>query len=113
MASKLAVSEATIRWHSAQLFKKLNVCSREELAAVLAGSDLPTIPRAPAPPPVTSTPVVLRPQHNISIDWRRLGPGKLRIVRLVTTGMTNWEIAAKLFLFKHTVDSHLKSAFGI
>ena len=51
IAQKLSVSEGTVRWHSARLFKKLEVSSREELAAVLARSDIPTIPRSPVPPP--------------------------------------------------------------
>ncbi len=113
IARRLAVSEGTVRWHSARLLKKLNVTSREELAVVMARTDMPT-PPVPTPAVQESTPRMSNIQR-VSVpglEWRRLAPGELRIVRLVAEGMTNREIAASLFLSKHTVDSHLKSAFA-
>lgn len=113
IAHRLAVSEGTVRWHSARLLKKLNVNSRQGLAAVMARNDLSITPLAtspeqsPAPRLATS-----RSLSDPGIDWRRLAPGELRIVRLVAQGLTNREVAATLFLSKHTVDSHLKSAFA-
>lgn len=44
-------------------------------------------------------------------DWRRLPRSEQRVVELVVRGLTNRQIAEELFLSKHTVDSHLKSAF--
>ena len=113
IAHRLAVSEGTVRWHSARLLKKLNVTSREDLAAVMARSDIPLTPlplvAEQSPTPRTTK---TRALSDPGIDWRRLAPGELRIVRLVALGMTNREIATQLFLSKHTVDSHLKSAFA-
>ncbi len=37
---------------------------------------------------------------------------ELEVLDLVRTGMTNWEIAAKLFISATTVRSHLEKAFG-
>ncbi|MET0966203.1 MAG: helix-turn-helix transcriptional regulator, partial [Nakamurella sp.] len=48
----------------------------------------------------------------VNQGWATLAPAELRIVRMVARAMTNREIAAQLFLSKHTVDSHLKRAFS-
>jgi DNA-binding CsgD family transcriptional regulator len=44
--------------------------------------------------------------------WASLTPAELSVVRLVAVGMTNRATAAQLFLSPHTVDSHLRHAFG-
>ncbi|MEU9331594.1 AAA family ATPase [Streptomyces sp. NPDC048290] len=43
--------------------------------------------------------------------WERLTPSELRVVRLVAEGLTNREVAERLFLSRHTVDSHLRHSF--
>ncbi|MEV7286242.1 AAA family ATPase [Streptomyces sp. NPDC093252] len=43
--------------------------------------------------------------------WERLTPSELRVVRLVAQGLTNREVAGRLFLSRHTVDSHLRHSF--
>jgi ATP/maltotriose-dependent transcriptional regulator MalT len=43
--------------------------------------------------------------------WAALTESELPVVRLVATGLTNHEVAARLFLSPHTVDSHLRHAF--
>ncbi|WP_412540831.1 AAA family ATPase [Longispora sp. K20-0274] len=44
--------------------------------------------------------------------WSSLTEAELRVVRLVTEGLTNRETATRLFLSPHTVDSHLRHAFS-
>jgi DNA-binding CsgD family transcriptional regulator len=39
--------------------------------------------------------------------WEALTPAEARVARLVTSGLSNPDIAAKLFLTRHTVQSHL------
>ncbi|KIH97655.1 hypothetical protein LP52_17620 [Streptomonospora alba] len=46
-----------------------------------------------------------------SIGWRSLTDAELRVVRQVAEGLTNREVAEKLFLSPHTVDSHLRHSF--
>ncbi len=46
-----------------------------------------------------------------SIPWDTLTESELRVVRLVTEGMTNREVASRLFLSPHTVDSHVRHSF--
>jgi ATP/maltotriose-dependent transcriptional regulator MalT len=44
--------------------------------------------------------------------WAALTESELPVVRLVATGLTNHEVAARMFLSPHTVDSHLRHAFA-
>ncbi|GAA3954771.1 helix-turn-helix transcriptional regulator [Actinoplanes auranticolor] len=44
--------------------------------------------------------------------WGSLTESELRVVRLVAQGRTNREVAAELFLSRHTVDSHIRHAFA-
>lgn len=43
--------------------------------------------------------------------WDTLSDSELRVVRLVAEGLTNREVASRLFLSPHTVDSHLRHSF--
>ncbi|MBM7773194.1 DNA-binding CsgD family transcriptional regulator [Actinokineospora baliensis] len=44
--------------------------------------------------------------------WASLTQSELRVVRLVAEGLTNREVANRLFLSPHTVDSHLRHSFS-
>lgn len=46
-----------------------------------------------------------------SEGWAALTGAELPVVRLVAEGRTNREVAQRLFLSPHTVDSHLRQAF--
>ena len=46
-----------------------------------------------------------------SVPWDTLSESELRVVRLVAEGLTNREVAYRLFLSPHTVDSHLRHSF--
>lgn len=46
-----------------------------------------------------------------STPWDTLSDSELRVVRLVAEGLTNREVATRLFLSPHTVDSHLRHSF--
>jgi DNA-binding CsgD family transcriptional regulator len=48
-----------------------------------------------------------RPQRG----WDALSPSEIAVVRAITSGMTNREAAAHLFLSPHTVSTHLRHAF--
>lgn len=43
--------------------------------------------------------------------WESLTESELRVVKLVVEGMTNREVAGRLYLSPHTVDSHLRHVF--
>ncbi len=123
IAQRLNLSEVTVRWYSSRVLRKLDVGSRYELAGLLAtpvvpvvadptavGSDVRAAGRQHRGPVVRRTPdATVLP---IPVDWRTLPGSEQRVVDLVVQGLTNRQIAEKLFLSKHTVDSHLKSAFA-
>lgn len=44
--------------------------------------------------------------------WERLTHAELRVVELVVEGLSNPEIAARLNLSRHTIESHLKNVFA-
>lgn len=43
--------------------------------------------------------------------WEQLTRAELRVVKLIAEGYSNPDIAARLSLSRHTVESHLKSVF--
>lgn len=43
--------------------------------------------------------------------WGGLTGSELRVVQLVAEGLTNRQVAARLFLSRHTVDSHIRHSF--
>jgi ATP/maltotriose-dependent transcriptional regulator MalT len=46
-----------------------------------------------------------------STAWDSLTPSELRVVRFVAQGLTNREVAQRLSVSRHTVDSHLRHTF--
>jgi DNA-binding NarL/FixJ family response regulator len=48
-----------------------------------------------------------RPQ----LGWRSLRSSELGIAEMVAEGLTNREIAARIFVSRHTVDFHLRQIF--
>jgi DNA-binding CsgD family transcriptional regulator len=44
-------------------------------------------------------------------SWDSLTESELRVVKLVVEGLTNREVASRLYLSPHTVDSHLRHVF--
>ena len=121
IAERLSVSEGTVRWHTARVLRKCGVSSRAELAQLVRhGGPAQDSPRAApaqhADAPDRELPAQRRAapeQHAQSTKaWTSLAPAELRVVRLAAQGRTNKQIADQLFLSKHTVASHLKSAFA-
>ncbi|MCZ0978638.1 helix-turn-helix transcriptional regulator [Streptomyces diastatochromogenes] len=44
--------------------------------------------------------------------WGAITPSEMRVVRLVADGLTNRQVANRLFLSRHTVDAHLRNVFA-
>ena len=49
-----------------------------------------------------------RPEHG----WAAMTDSELSVARLVAGGLTNREVAERLFVLPHTVNSHLRHVFG-
>ncbi len=47
-----------------------------------------------------------------TFGWASLSPSQLGIAELVASGLTNREVAARLYLSPHTVDFHLREIFS-
>ncbi|WP_281899967.1 AAA family ATPase [Phytohabitans aurantiacus] len=62
-------------------------------------------PPVPAPAPAPR-------QAPDNLDWGGLTESEVRVVTLVAEGLTNREVASRLYLSPHTVDSHLRSSFA-
>ncbi|WP_111767674.1 response regulator transcription factor [Nakamurella deserti] len=122
VADRLVVSEGTVRWHIAQLLRKLQLPARQDLIALAvaragargAGDSPP--PGPPVIPTPRTAPDRARPapadDAAFAAGWPRLTDGERRTVELVARGLTNAEIAATGGVSRHTVDSRVKRAFG-
>lgn len=51
------------------------------------------------------------PEATDRTAWESLTPAEQRVARAVAGGLTNSEVAAELFLSRHTVEAHLKHIF--
>ena len=80
----------------------------EPVAEAVAGfiGDIAGSGTAPAKEPKASQP---RTRH---AGWPALTEGEWRVVELAARGHTNAEIAARLFLSRYTVETHLKHVFA-
>jgi DNA-binding CsgD family transcriptional regulator/tetratricopeptide (TPR) repeat protein len=52
-----------------------------------------------------------RGRAGVESGWGGLTPAEMRIAKLVAEGLSNPEIAQRLFISRHTVESHLKHIF--
>lgn len=52
-----------------------------------------------------------RPVRPATFGWDSLSPAELGVAELVAVGLTNQQMAARLFLSRHTVDFHLRNIF--
>jgi DNA-binding CsgD family transcriptional regulator len=50
--------------------------------------------------------------HRPSIGWASLTDSERRLAALVSEGMTNRQVAERLFISRHTVDTHLRHIFA-
>jgi len=91
---------------------------RDDLkSAESANSSLLTLPmglclRASALGTTEDAPLLLLFEPFSHIEERSLSPREREVATLVVSGMSNREIAARLVLAKHTVESHLKRIFS-
>jgi len=58
------------------------------------------------------SPAPAEPPRRASLAWSQLTRSEIKVARLVAEGLTNREVAARLFLSPHTVDSHLRHIFS-
>lgn len=74
-----------------------------------AAGALVRLDRTPAAPrrDPRSTPGTPAPR----LGWSSLTPAQRGVAELVAAGLSNREVAARLFLSRHTVDSHLRQVF--
>ena len=47
-----------------------------------------------------------------SFGWASLSPSQLGVAELVACGLTNQEVAARLYLSRHTIDFHLREIYS-
>ncbi len=52
------------------------------------------------------------PRPSRRIGWAALTPSELKVAALVAQGMTNPQIATRLFLSRSTVQTHLEHVFA-
>jgi DNA-binding CsgD family transcriptional regulator/predicted ATPase len=88
-----------------------------------AGQPVPTVPAADRlakaldligpdhPDRIRARPFQSRAKASSQTGWDSLTASELRVVDLVAMGLRNREVAARLHLSPHTVDSHLRHAF--
>ena len=95
IAVELSLSEVTVRWHAGRATKKVEAIPLLTAPLVRA---VPVV--APPAPKARATP------------GRGLSPAELRVALLVSEGLSNKQIAERLFISRHTVESHLKQAFA-
>lgn len=131
VADRLSISESTVRWHLARLGRKLRLATRQQLVELAtdlaAGTSTPYLagrwpvpavsgpadgtPGPGLPAPHGPQPAPVGPADAVAAGWASLTRSERRTVRLLALGLTNAEIAGRLVLSRHTVDTQVKRAF--
>jgi DNA-binding NarL/FixJ family response regulator len=97
------------RTHIAQALRAavggLTVVDPRAHATLLAATAPPARPEPPAPPPRPSRPAGPPAQDGLT-------QREIEILGLIARGLTNGEIAARLFLSNHTVKTHINRIFA-
>jgi CRP-like cAMP-binding protein len=100
MSTVVATEDLELLVLDAEAFTAL--LDEPEVARVLA-SELAQRLRALPPPDAGSA--------RDTTSWDALTPAEQQVARLVAEGLTNGAVAERLFLSRHTVESHLKHIF--
>ena len=67
--------------------------------------------RSPAAGPPGEPRAITRSDRRPTFGWESLTPTEAMVIELVSDGLTNREIAARVFLSAHTVGFHLRQIF--
>ena len=122
IAQALALSEVTVRWHAGRASKKLKLLASAGVDGVApltapAAAVVPVVPVVSAVPAVRAVPLVRAVAAGRTAAAPRpvrhpeLGRAETRVALLVADGLSNPEIAERLCISRHTVESHLKQIF--
>jgi DNA-binding NarL/FixJ family response regulator len=100
IGERLGLSSRTVENHLRDIYARLGVNSRAQLVrAAVGGQIMSARPEAS---------VVVEPETPRSLE---LTPMERRIAALVVQGLTNRQIAARIYVSRHTVDAHLRAIF--
>lgn len=115
IARRLSISEGTVRWHAARAQRKQRAGRLQSTGVPVPAQTSGSHDRRPAPAPSRSAAAEARtpitPIHQTAQGLSVLGRAELRVAILVAEGLSNPEIATRLFISRHTVESHLKQIF--
>jgi DNA-binding CsgD family transcriptional regulator len=93
------------RWDEAAPLLDEAVAAYEALEAVWDIARLRSAQRS------LGTPQLRRARHRVSFGWESLTPTELKVVGLVAEGLTNRQIAERLFVSRRTIATHLEHVF--
>jgi DNA-binding NarL/FixJ family response regulator len=113
IAEVLELTEATVRWHAHRITRKLAETGPPRSNTRRSTTTTPgPVGRTRTERARTVLTTVDSRPSTVNPGVSELGRAELRVVELVAEGLNNREIAERLFLSRHTVESHLKRVYA-